>query len=186
MKLLDKVRVLDKGFVSVLSVSNTRKTLKDIESNYYKNSTYKALSKIATATLIVKCPLFVQLYISSRPEFNFIIFATPQSEAEAYIPDISEIGASPEDSKLIKENMFQTTAALLINPKTFQYEGCDKFISQVMTPMSVYNELIVHGSLEDWIKFISKKTLPKPIEQYRKTIEELLRAEWTNLDDYCL
>lgn len=184
MRLLDKVGVLDKGFVSILSASNTRETIKDIESAYYKGATYKHLAKIANATFIIKCPLFVQLYISSRPDFSFTIFTAPQNSVEAYVPDISEIGAGVENSNLMRENMIQTTEALLINPKTFQHDGCDKFISQVMTPMSVYNELIVYGTLENWINFISKKSLPKPIEQYRKKIEELLRAEWTNLDDY--
>ena len=71
-----------------------------------------------------------------------------------------------------------------MNTKTFQHDGCDKFVSQVMTPISVYSELIVHASLTTWVRLISKKNLPKPVELYRQAIEEFLRSAWSNLDDY--
>ena len=181
---LNKISVLDKGFVSLMSTSNDEKMLKSIQEEYYNSATYKQLSDIATATFIVKCPIFVQLFLASRPEFSFTILSTPSSELEAYVPDESEIGAKPGESLAIRKNMQATTAALLINPKAFQHDGCDRFISQVLTPISVYSELIVHGNLSNWVKFLSKTSLPKSIEPYRAAIETFLRSMWTNLDDY--
>ena len=180
--ILNKINVLDKGFVSLLASSNTDKEINDIQDYYYKGATHKGLSDIATATFIIKCPLFVHLYFT---RFNLSIIATPPKELEAYIPDESEIGGKDAmTAKDMKENIEQATAALLINPKTLQHDKCDKYISQVMTPISTYTEIIVHGSLSDWVELLNKSGLPSPINAYKEAIEEVLSAEWKKLDDY--
>ena len=84
---------------------------------------------------------------------------------------------------MIAQDINHTTQALLINPKAYQMDGCDIFISQVMSPISIYNTLLVSGSLAQWIDFANKEGLATPIEQYRKTIEEVLLGEYDFLWD---
>jgi len=36
----------------------------------------------------------------------------------------------------------------------------------------------VHGSLMSWMKYVEQKNLPRPIEAYRKAIEDCLHGEW--------
>lgn len=181
---LNKISVLDKGFVSLLSTANDEKLLKTIEEEYYNSAFYPQLKELAMATFIIKCPLFVQLYLASRPEFNFTIFTAPQTSIEAYVPDETEIDTKPEDAVEIKKHIHNTTEALLINPKALQHDGCNRFISQVITPVSVYSELIVSANLTNWVEFLRKKNLPSPIAAYQTAVGEFLKAIWTNLDDY--
>ena len=53
---LNKISVLDKGFVSLVSTSNDEKMLKVIQEEYYKSNVYRELKDIGTATFIIKCP----------------------------------------------------------------------------------------------------------------------------------
>jgi hypothetical protein len=181
---LNKISVLDKGFVSLLSTSNEEKVLQKLEEEYYNSASFKQLNMLSTATFIIKCPLFVQLYLASRPEFNFTIFSPPAKTIEAYVPDESDINTKPTEATEIKNNMRNTTEALLINPMAFQHDGCDRFISQVLTPISVYSELIVHANLTNWVEFLRKKNLPGPVAAYQTAVAEFLKAVWTNLDEY--
>jgi hypothetical protein len=57
-------------------------------------------------------------------------------------------------------------------------DGCDLFIAQVNYPLSVYNTIIVSGSLSQWLDYINREGLPTPIEQYRRAIEAAILAEW--------
>jgi hypothetical protein len=60
--------------------------------------------------------------------------------------------------------------------------GSSRFTAQLLTPITVYNELIVNGKLVNWIQFIKQKQLPKELELYRKSVEDILLVEWRNLD----
>ena len=66
----------------------------------------------------------------------------------------------------------------MINPNAYQADGCDKFISQIILPISTYATFIVSGSLEKWQKFYQNKNVPAPIKSYATTIEQIVRAEY--------
>jgi hypothetical protein len=125
---------------------------------------------------VIKCPLFVQLNLSTH---SFTIVSTNVTDVEAYIPNVGEIGASDlETSRNISANMKMTTDALLINPKAFQEDGCDRFISQVLTPLNTYTTLIVHGSYNEWKKFCNQQRVPNPTKSYIKAITQIMNSEW--------
>ncbi len=108
-----------------------------------------------------------------------------KDELEAYIPDVSEISTgSSSDDQEIATYIKQTTESLTITSKSLQKDKCDKFVSQVMTPISVYNEVLVHGTLSDWLKYIRQKRLPKQLESYRAVIENIMLAEWKDVSIY--
>jgi hypothetical protein len=179
--LLNKILVLDKGYVALISSANTTKTILDIKDEFFKVETLsdddtQAIGDIATMTLAVKCPLFVQLNLS---KFGLKVINTKLDSVEAYIPNETEIHASDlETNRVIAQDIHRTTEALLINPLAYQRDGCDKFMSQIMSPVSVYNTLIVHGTLNQWMAFGKQEGLPKPIEAYRDSISDILVAEW--------
>lgn len=177
--LLNKQRVLDRGEIALISHSNDGKMLQDIQNTYFKTSFKKELIKIANATFIIKCPLFVQLNLS---KFDFSIISTQSDDIEAYIPNIAEIKAKNlEDKKRIYRYFDQTVAALILNAKGLPMDDCDPFLAQTIMPVSVYNKLIVHGSLDAWLDFLKQSSLPNPIEVYRVKIREILSAHWLNL-----
>lgn len=178
--LLNKNEVLDKGFVAPLCFSGGGRLLQDIQDHYFKANINMKLLNISTATLVIKCPLFVQLNLS---QYGLDIISTPSDGVEAYTPDVSMVdGETLEDRERVVEYIEKTTDALLINKEGMAMDGVDKFTSQLLMPITIYNELIVHGSLGDWLVYLKQKKLPKELEAYRCQILEVLKTEWKNVD----
>lgn len=181
---MNEIKVLDKGHVELFSSSMNNEQLRELMQFYSISKPDKidpAILAVPQLHLKIKCPLFVQLTFG-----HYQLTTTNKklglSAPQAYIPDINNIKALDlEASTAIQADIAQTTGALLINPKAYQSERCDKFISQLITPISVYNEIIVSGSLKEWINYILQKNLPEPIEAYRSTIEAVLLSEWSDL-----
>ena len=184
---MNKIKILDKGHIELFSTSMSNDQLRELMRFYSASKPDKidqAILAVPQLHLKVRCPLFVQLTFG-----HYQLTTTNKklglSAPEAYIPDINDIGALDlEASTAIQSDIAQTTGALLINPKAYQTERCDKFISQLITPISVYNEVIVSGSLKEWINYILQKNLPGPIEAYRVAIEAVLLSEWSDLKTF--
>jgi hypothetical protein len=173
--LLNKIPVLDLGYVALLDASNNTKKLRDIGLEFYGGDYPASLEKIGTLTLAFKCPIFIQLALSKH---QLIIVTANQSGLEAYKPRINEIGCKDlQLSRDIAEDISRTTDALLINPKAYRSDGANTFISQVITPISIYTTLIVHGSYKEWCDFAYSKSIT-PISEYCEAVKQIIEAEW--------
>jgi hypothetical protein len=178
--LLNQVPVLDKGFVSLVSTANKGNVIKELEDAFVRKSC-PALIEMATATLIVKCPLFVQLNLA---KFNFCSVNLPVDEVELFLPTEETIDAkTTEDNVEFKEYIHRTSEALIQATKGLIEDGCNRFAAQTITPISTYTTSIVHGKLRNWLKFVKQEDLPKPIELYRGVVEQILTTEWNNLEE---
>lgn len=178
--LLNKINVLDKGYVAPLCFSGNGRLLQDIQDEFFKTNVNLKLLNIASATLMIKCPLFIQLNLS---QLGLGVISAPSENVEAYIPDVSMIeGKTLTDRENIQQYITATTEALLLNQKGMVMDGSSGFTSQLLSPISIYSEIIVHGKLLTWIDFLNQKRLPKEVAQYRNEIYQLLKAEWKNLD----
>lgn len=174
--LLNKIPVLDKGFVALLDASCAGATLNAIAKEFFKKDDSKFLRELSSMTMVIKCPLFVQLHLST---YNFNIINVPINEVEAYVPNVGEIGGSNvNDNRDISENIKATTDALLINPAAYEKDGCDRFISQVLTPISTYTTIIVQGSFNEWKKMCEQPKLPAPMKAYTKAVIQIANVEW--------
>jgi hypothetical protein len=179
--LLNKIPVLDKGYVALISSVNATDVMVDIKDEFFAGELLNKddsniLSEMANMTLAIKCPLFVQLNLA---KFGLKILTTRDSKVEAYVPNETEILAPDlQTNRVIASNMFRTSEALLINPLAFQKDGCDRFISQILSPISVYNTLVVHGTLNQWVKFCEQDKLPRPIEAYRSVVTDMVTVVW--------
>ncbi len=174
--LLNKLPCLDKGYVAYLDSSGDSSKLKDVALEFFKKTDGTFLSSISSLTLVIKCPLFVQLNLG---HYNLKVISAPCSEVEAYVPNIGEVGCSDlSAAKVIAEDMERTTAALLLNPKAYQADGCDRFASQILTPISVYTTLIVHGPHSEWTKFVAQNKAPKGIAPYVNAVQQIMQMEW--------
>lgn len=173
--LLAKLPCLDKGFVALIDKSNNGLKLKELEHELKLSPSFH-LRSISTLTLLIKCPLFIQLNLSTH---NLKIFNTGLNELEAYVPNQGEIGCSDANiSNLIAQDIAQTTEALLINPSAYVADGCDPFISQVMCPISTYTTVIVHGSLVEWTKYCSQSRVPQAVKSYINAVNQIIDSEW--------
>jgi hypothetical protein len=179
--LLNKLIVSEKGFVALLEVTGNGKTLQSIQDEYFKTKYSLRLLELSTASLIIKCPLFVQLNIS---QCGLSVISTPTKEVEAYVPDLSEIaGNSLEDRQEMANYISITTEALLLNQKGLPMDGADAFTAQLLTPISLYSEIIVSGSLRQWITFLNQKTLPQQVSIYQVQAQNVIRNEWKNIEE---
>lgn len=174
--LLSRIPVLDKGYVTLLDSCNTTQKLRDIGKEFFGGEYPASLEEFGSMTLAIKCPIFVQLALS---KFNLRIANAESKEVEAYIPNAGEIRASDiPTSQVISDDISRTTDALILNPKSYQADGCDRFVSQVITPINIYTILIVQGSYSEWCKFAYQQKLPAPIRNYAAEISNILEAEW--------
>jgi len=177
--LLNKVPVLDKGFVATYDTSCNSTKLNELAVEFYKRLDGKFLCENSSLTVMMKCPLFIQLNLS---QFNLRITNLPNigsDELECYCPNAGEIGSGDFQVGIdISEDMKRTSSALLMNHKAYQADGCDRFMSQILTPINTYTTILVHGLYNDWSRFISQNNAPAPIAAYIIAVGQLLKAEW--------
>lgn len=177
--LLSKIPVLDKGFVATYDTSCNSDKLNELAQVFHKRLDGTFLRDNSTLTVMMKCPLFVQLNLS---QFNLRMTPLPNigsDEVETYCPNAGELGCSSlSNAQDISEDMIRTSAALLMNHKAYQTDGCDRFMSQILTPINTYTTILVHGMYNDWSRFISQSKAPAPIAAYILAVGQLLKAEW--------
>lgn len=175
--LLNKISVLDKGYVALIDSCNTTAKLREMGQEFFGGEYPIALEEFGSMTVAIKCPLFFQLYLS---KFDLrIINAENNPSVEAYLPNPGEIGARERvDCEAISDDILRTTDALLINPKAYQADGCDRFISQLITPVNVYTSIIAKGSYSEWCKIAYQEKLPGPISQYTLVLQQIIECEW--------
>lgn len=177
--LLNRVPVLDKGFVATYDSSCNSNKLNELAVEFYKRLDGKFLAENSTLTVMMKCPLFIQLNLS---QFNLRVTNLPNvgsDELDTYCPNPGEIGAG--DFRVcqdISDDMKRTSIALLMNHKAYQVDGCNRFISQILTPINTYTTILVHGMYNDWNRFVSQNNAPAPIAAYTLAVDQLLKAEW--------
>lgn len=175
--LLNKIPCLDKGFTALIDSCNTTTKLREIGKEFFDGEYPTSLEELGTMTVVMKCPLFVQLNLT---KFNFKVINAKYNDGECYIPNAGEIGC-PErtTSEVISDNIARTTAALLINPKAYTADGADRFISQVNTPINVYTTLIIQGSYKEWCAFAyNQPFVPLPIKAYTVAVQQIIESEW--------
>ena len=179
---LNSIAVLDKGYVSLHSACPSNEQIKKLRYDFLRGQLSDQLLISSYLNIQIKCPLFVQLNLA-----NHLLHITTnknRQELSAYIPDLSDIaGKDLQTNQDILNNIEQTTEALLLNPRAYQADGCDMFIAQILSPINIYNECLVSGTLQQWLMFVKQRNLPAPIEQYRRAIEEIIWAEWSEIEE---
>jgi hypothetical protein len=177
--LLNHIPVLDKGFVATYDTSCNSEKLNALAVEFYKRLDGKFLAENSTFTVMIKCPLFIQLNLS---QFNLRVTSLPNigsDELESFYPHPGEIGANDlQTCQDISDDMKRTSVALLMNHKTYQTDGCNRFMSQILTPINTYTTILVHGLYNDWCRFISQNNAPAPIAAYMLAVDHLIKAEW--------
>jgi hypothetical protein len=163
--LLSKIPVLDKGYVALIDSCNTTAKLRDMGQEFFGGEYPTSLEELGSMTVVMKCPLFVQLNLS---KFNFKVINADSGSPEGYIPNPGEIGASERIScEAISDDIARTT------------DGADRFVSQVLTPVNIYTTLIVQGTYKEWCAFAyNQAKVPTPIKAYTIALQQIIDAEW--------
>lgn len=177
--LLNKIPVLDEGYAALISSSLPHLKYQDVVDEFFGAKDHQQLKTVAYATLAIKSPIFVQLYIA---QMGFTLVSSRLNQLAAYKPSVGEIGGKDHNTNMdISDDIARTTEALLINPSAYQADGCEPFISQIILPISTYATFIVGGTLKQWMEFYQNKNVPAPIKAYKNAIEQIIKAEWKNV-----
>jgi hypothetical protein len=174
--LLSKIPCLDKGYIALIDSCNTTSKLKEMGTEFYGGEYPTSLEELGSMTVAIKCPLFVQLALT---KYNLKVINADSGPTEVYIPSPAAVNAvDTHTSQDIVDDISRTTDALLINPKSYQADGCDRFISQIITPINVYTTLIVKGDYSEWCKIAYQDRLPGPIQGYVVALRQIIESEW--------
>lgn len=175
--LLNAIPVLDKGFVALIDSCHTTKKLREIGQEFFYGEYPVELEELGSMSVVMKCPLFIQLNLS---KFNLKVINVPTKDQEAFLPNAAQIGRVEGNLRdAIVDDIARTTEALLINPSSYQADGTDRFISQLLTPVSLYTTLIVSGSYKEWCAFAyNQKKAPGPILAYTIALQQIIESEW--------
>lgn len=175
--MLNKLPCLDKGWVALVDSSLNSLKLRDLRASMFYGEIPSAVYKCATLTLAMKAPLFIAKALTDK---NLNVINAPQrEELEAYLPTEAEIGATDlTTSREIAKDIERTTAALLMNAKAYQADGCDRYIAQVLTPISVYTTFMVTGTYAQWSNIVATGSLSPPLRVYLSAVDQILKAEW--------
>lgn len=178
--LVNKLFVLDHGYVAFLqssfdsvSVAGIRDSFMGADPIHDKD----LIAKFGRLSIVMHCPIFVMCGLT---KYNFDVMNTVTTEAlVTYCPNPGEIESGEHEIDIaIADDISRTTQALLINPQAYQSDGCNRFISQLVTPISAYTTLIISGSYNEWQRYVNALNVPKPIAAYQLTIKQLIDNEW--------
>ena len=179
---MNKIPVLDKGYVGLLSSSMNEKDYVFTRSTFFFGRNDRRLLCTPILHMLIKSPVFVQL--SMGPNQISWASARADSEREAYVPSVNDVNAKDlATSEAIQNDIDQTTTALLLNPRSYIMDGCDVSVAQTITPISIYTTYLATASLADWICYINRDDFPAPVKAYCEAIRGILLAEMPSLED---
>ena len=174
--LLNKVPVLDKGYVALVDSMNGTHHFQDLRDEF-KGVSISQLERLTSATILVRCPVWFQLRLSLS---SLTMVGAPNMPVEAYIPNLGEIGTEDRaTNEAISDDIARTTAALLMNTKAYKADGADSFVCHIMTPMNTYTTLLVSGTLHEWRELIDSNG-PAPMKAYLTAIRQIINVEWAH------
>lgn len=176
---MNKLPCLDKGWVAFIDSNLNSLKLRDLRGSMFYGEIPPAVYRSATMTVAIKAPLFIAKALTDKD--LRIVNAPAREELEAYLPNEGEISADDlETSRQIAQDIERTTAALLINTKAYQADGCDRFIAQVLTPVNVYTTFIATGTFAQWRDIVSSDSQSSPMRVYLSALRQILDSEWVD------
>lgn len=179
---MNKIKTLDSGWVALAGCSLDKNQLRCLLDENIITSSDNRINDLITISIAIKAPMFVKLALS---EFGLSTITKKQSnKLEYYSPKVNEVNAGDlETSKRITNNIKMMSDLLVNNWIGYVNDGCERSVSQVNTPLCVYNTTVVTGTLRQWLSFVYHNKLPKLTEEYRAVVESILLTEYNEVID---
>ena len=171
---------LDKGSVELLSCAPNGKQLATIVSQMRRGQVGPHLLRVPMVYFKVKAPYFVVLAMG-----NVRSITDQQYDPEVYYPEIDDVGqVELETRQDIADSIRSTIDAGSINREMYVKDGCNRFVATMTSTVSTYWSGVMYADLETWCDFYQQKHAPHQIKVYQKAVEDLLKVEYPELDDY--
>ena len=183
MTELNRIPVLDHGYVRLVSASPTEKVLDTIKRRAYRGATTPAMIAMPSVTLEIRLPYAVLISLTSQA-----IRFTPYLDMDVNLvlePNEADIGSpSLEVSREIAASMKSTVNALVTNQHSYVADGCDRSIATITTPIAAYWEGVATAQLDTWIQVINTKGSPRLVQAYQIAIANAISTEFKSLDEF--
>jgi len=171
---------LDKGFVELLSCAPNGKQLSLIVQQMRRGQVGPHLLRVPTVYFKVKAPYFVTLAMG-----NIRSITDQTYSQEVYHPEIDEIAPIEVESRQdMADSIKSTIDAGNINRDMYVKDGCNRFVATMTSTISTYWLGVMYADLETWCDFYQQKHAPHQIKTYQKAVEDILKVEYPELEDY--
>jgi hypothetical protein len=179
-KRLAMIPCLDHGSVELLSCAPNGVQLKTIVNSMRRGQVGPQLLRMPMVYFKITAPYFVILALG-----NLKRVTDDSYKPEVYLPKLDDIGSpSLDTNQEIADSIQATIEAGHINRDMYVKDGCNQYVAKMTSTISTYWSGIVYGDLETWVNFYSQKHAPSQVKAYQLAVQDLLRVEYTDLDDY--
>lgn len=181
MTNLNKIPVLDKGYVQLSSFAPSFLEVESMRSEFFRGALAPQLIETIHVFLRLKCPYFILIPLLTS---GMRAISVPGLASDAFIPHVNDImSSSLGSSQEIRDSMSLTIDSLMLNQKAYVKEGCNAFVASLTTPVSAYWEGIIFGQLKDWIRFGNASGLHPLIKEYQRSVIDCISVEYKNIND---
>ncbi len=181
MTKINKIPVLDNGHVRAISFCPPDSELESIKSSYFRNTYSTSMLDITSVMLEVKCPYFILIPLISSGVKAASSMSPPR---DAYVPAVDTIKSGNHASDVeISQSISMTIDSLMLNQKAYTHDGCNQFVASLTTPVAAYWEGVMQASLPVWLRFTAAKNLHPLVNEYQRTIYQVISSEYKNIHD---
>jgi hypothetical protein len=178
---LNRLPVLDHGYVSLMSCSPSYSDHLEIRSSMFRNRLTSQAIDMIYVHLQVKCPYFILIPMVSS---GIRCTSSVSQASDAFCPTVDMIASgSTANDRDISESMKMTVESLMLNQKSYVHDGCNAFVASVTTPVSAYWEGVMYASMGEWSRFMFAKDLHPIVKQYQRAVHDAVSIEYKNLED---
>lgn len=181
MTELNKIPVLDKGYVQLTSFAPSFLEVEKMRSEFFRGVLAPQLVETIQVFLRMKCPYFILVPLLTS---GMRAISVPGLASDAFVPQVDDImSSSLANSQEIRESMSLTIDSLMLNQKAYIKDGCNAFVASLTTPVSAYWEGVIFGQLKDWLRFGNAPGLHPFIKEYQKSVIDCISVEYKNIND---
>lgn len=178
---LNKLPVLDKGYVAMMSCSPSYQEHVRMMSSFFRNRLTQNLIDVTYVHLEVKCPYFILIPMISS---NIKVISSVNQATDAFVPTVEHISSgSLDNDRDISESMSITIDSLMLNQKAYVHDGCNALVASLTTPVAAYWDGVMYASMSEWARFMFAKGLHPIVKQYQTAIYNAISTEYKNLED---
>lgn len=185
MTLLDKIPLLDHGYVRLQNASPSHSNLEEIRKRAYKGTMVAHHFDLPYVHVEICCPYAILLTLVSSG-----LTALPYQDMNrelAFLPDAGNIRSGTlADDMAISDHIKTTVESTMLNQQAYAKDNCDRAIATLTTPLAAYWEGVIHGKLSSFLRFTESKHQPRIIQVYQEGVRNSISLEYKNLSEMIL
>jgi hypothetical protein len=163
------------GWVRLVAAAPSAKEVAAFTTRYRKLISDPATLETIHVSMEMRLPAIILL---SMGRLKYQLHPS-ESLKGVWLPDEADVEAKTlEMGREIAASIRVTAEAQLANQELYVADGCNGWVAKTTTPISAYATAYIHGSLSEWLDFISSPGAPKVVKAYQDAVMGIIRAEY--------